>query len=87
MHEPATLIHVDGVPTDTDRISAALPSDLLEQVRKRVRILALLLLAAFASDLVIWAGAVIWAALTGKVLPAEFYDPRTFLWLDRGQGA
>ena len=58
MREQATLLHVAEGPTDS-QLSLALPLDLLEQVRKRVRILALLLLAAFASDLIFAAGTVI----------------------------
>ena len=58
MSEHVTLFHVAEGPTDSS-ISSALPPDLLEQVRKRVRILALLLLAAFAADLVFAVGTAI----------------------------
>jgi serine/threonine-protein kinase len=68
MPERATLFHVAEGPTDSS-ISLALPPDLVEQVRKRIRILALLLLAAFASDLVFAVGTAISLLLNdGSVL-------------------
>jgi len=73
MPERATLIHVAESPTDS-QISLALPPDLLEQVRKRVRILALLLLAAFASDLVFAAGWAISLLLTEGSVPRELVE-------------
>ena len=80
MPDHVTLLRPDS-PPDSARVSAALPRDLLDQVRKRVRILALLLLAAFASDLVIAAGIVFNAWLSTGSLPPEAYtaDAR-FLW-------
>jgi len=42
MHEHVTLLHPDQPSTRGSRLSA-LPADLLEQVRGRVRLLALLL--------------------------------------------
>jgi hypothetical protein len=50
MHEPVTLLGPQpATPAEASSLSA-LPRDLLEQVRGRVRLLALLLLAAFAFD-------------------------------------
>ena len=69
MPDHVTLLRPDARP-DSGGISGALPADLLEQVRRRVRILALLLLAAFASDLVIAAAIVVNTWLTaGTLLP------------------
>jgi len=68
MSERATVFQVAEGPTGSS-LSSALPPDLLEQVRKRVRILALLLLAAFASDLVFAIGTAISLLLNdGSVL-------------------
>ena len=64
----ATLVHVADGPTDSS-ISLALPPDLLEQVRKRIRILALLLLAAFGIELVVAVGTAISLLLTDGSLP------------------
>lgn len=80
MQQPATLIHVDGVPTDSAHLSAALPADFLEQVRRRLRILVVLLLAAFSTDLIIAAGTFVLAALTERTLPPEIVDSSVFLW-------
>jgi len=64
----ATLVHVAEGPTDSS-ISLALPPDLLEQVRKRIRILALLLLAAFGIELVVAVGTAISLLLADGSLP------------------
>ncbi len=80
MREQATLLHVAEGPTDS-RISLALPPDLLKQVRKRVRILALLLLAAFASDLVFAVGSVISLLLTGGSVSAALVEDGTLFYL------
>lgn len=80
MPEHATLIHVAEGPTDS-RISLALPPDLLEQVRKRVRILALLLLAAFSIDLVFAAWTVISLLLSGGSLSAGLVEDGTLFYI------
>jgi eukaryotic-like serine/threonine-protein kinase len=49
MHEQVTLLGPQATPGETPRVSA-LPRDLLEQVRGRVRLLAGLLLIGFALD-------------------------------------
>nr|MDP2482633.1 hypothetical protein [Candidatus Palauibacterales bacterium] len=68
MPESATLVHVTGTSPDLS-ISSGLPPDLLEQVRKRVRVLALLLLAAFGSDLVIALGIALSSLFSAGSLP------------------
>ena len=80
MREQATLLHVAEGPTDS-RISLALPPDLLKQVRRRVRILALLLLAAFASDLVFAVGSVISLLLAGGSVSAALVEDGTLFYL------
>jgi hypothetical protein len=58
MQEHVTLLPPDARPPDSRGFPASLPPDLLEQVRGRVRLLALLLLVGFAFDpvmyLVVW---------------------------------
>jgi hypothetical protein len=50
MRRNVTLFRPDAMRTDVRPISAALPSDLQDQVRKRVRMLAGLLLLSFSLD-------------------------------------
>ena len=58
MHEHVTLLAPEAHSPDSKGISSSLPPDLLEQIRGRVRLLALLLLIGFAFDpllyLVVW---------------------------------
>ncbi len=79
MREPTTLIPANGAFTDESRLSAALPTDLLEQVRRRVRILAILLLIGFGLDLVVWIGREAWAAATG-LPPLTTFPGSLFQW-------
>ena len=87
MHEHVTLMRPDASSGDPRRISSALPRDLLEQVRGRVRLLALLVLAASAFDpllfLVFW----VVARVTGQQLPAEFYAGAPFRLAEVGTAA
>ena len=57
MHEQVTLLQPDLTPGETPRLSA-LPRDLLEQVRSRVRVLAIILGIGFSLDpamyIVVW---------------------------------
>jgi len=56
MSEHVTLLLPDAPqPRDPRGISSAFPPELLDQVRRRVRLLALLMLAAFGLDLVVYA--------------------------------
>ena len=50
MHEHVTFLRPEPASADPRRISASLPADLLEQVRGRVRLLAVFLLIGFAFD-------------------------------------
>ena len=50
MQEHVTLLGPSELPFDGRGLSSSLPPDLLEQVRGRVRLLALLLLIAFSFD-------------------------------------
>jgi len=50
LQEHVTLLPPEARPQDSKGISASLPPDLLEQVRARVRVLALILLIAFSFE-------------------------------------
>jgi serine/threonine-protein kinase len=56
-------------PSDEGGISTALPPDLLEQVRGRVRLLAALLFVSFAFDPLVYLGVGIVSLATGQQLP------------------
>jgi serine/threonine-protein kinase len=91
MREHVTLLRPeaqpDSGPSDARGISSALPPDLLEQVRGRVQLLALLLLVAFVFDptlsVVTWIG----AALTRSALPPDFFVTRWFEGVDLAAAA
>ena len=54
LQEHVTLLPPEARPQDSKGISASLPPDLMEQVRSRVGVLALLLFIAFAFDPVLY---------------------------------
>jgi serine/threonine-protein kinase len=56
MHEHATLLRPAAHSPAGEGISSAFPPEVLEQVRARVRLLSVLILVAFAFDLVVYAG-------------------------------
>ncbi|MFL5517332.1 MAG: serine/threonine-protein kinase [Gemmatimonadales bacterium] len=80
MDHPVTLVHPEeptpGAP------SSALPDDLLEQMRGRVRLLALLMLAAFAIDPILFFGAQALAKFQGRIIPDEVQRDAAFYWCD-----
>jgi len=84
MTKPSNFLRPAAPPSDDRRISSALPSDLLDAVRVRIRLLALLLLVAFAFDPVIFAGALIVSAITGNPLSSEFLATAPFQWISLG---
>ena len=85
--EHVTLIRPDARPPSSRGISSALPPDLLEQVRGRVRLLALCLLVAFAFDPVLFFG--IWGLTTllHKPQGSEFWANLPFQWVNLAAGA
>ena len=77
MHAQETLLRPEALSPVAHGISSAFPSDVLEQVRGRVRLLALLILVAFAFDLVVYVGN--WTAiLFGYHLPDSFFHTGGF---------
>jgi len=71
MADHVTLLRPEA-QSGSSSASLSLPADLLAQVRGRVRILAILLLVAFGSDLVIAGIIVAGAILGGPPLPADW---------------
>ena len=84
MDKHVTLLRADRTSPDSERISTALPPDLLEQVRGRVRLLALFLVIGFAIDPIQYF--ISWgvAALAGVQLPNDFYQRLPFQWANLG---
>jgi eukaryotic-like serine/threonine-protein kinase len=71
MQEHVTLLPPDERPPDSGRVSFALPPDLMEHVRGRVRLLALLVLIGFAFDPVFYLINWVIAKLVGFPLVVE----------------
>jgi serine/threonine-protein kinase len=85
MAEHVTLLRPDTSPPSTERgLSSALPPDLLEQVRGRVRLLALFLMIGFAIDPVLYFANYGAAALIGVQLPSDFFKRLPFQWGNLG---
>ena len=79
MSERVTLLLPDAPqPRDPRGISSVFPPELLDQVRGRVRLLALLMLAAFGLDLIVYA--LNWApVLAGYPPPSDVVEPWAML--------
>ena len=77
MDEQLTVLRPAAHSPDGQRISSAFPPEILEQIRGRVRLLSLLILVAFAFDLVIYFGN--WLAiLVGYPVPSGFFETGAF---------
>ncbi len=84
MLEHVTLLRPEA-PTPEDRgLSASLPHDLLEQVRGRLRMLALLVIIGFAIDPVLFFGALLVSRLTGSGIAPEYVRQIVFYLADVG---
>src|SRR5215216_5219220 len=82
MHEHVTLLPPDTASSQARGTSSTLPLDLLEQVRGRVRLLALLMMFGFALDPILFFGGWAVTRLSGGSLPAEFFRDALFYWGD-----
>jgi eukaryotic-like serine/threonine-protein kinase len=82
MQEHVTLLQPEQPAPGSAGMSSALPPDLLEQVRGRVRLLAALLLAGFAFDPLIFLLTWTVSRLTGTPLPPEISNDVPFLQAD-----
>ncbi len=84
MQEHVTLLGPEESPADVRGLSSSLPPDLMEQVRGRVRPLALLLLVAFSFDPLVYFS--MWAIATVAGYPV-ILGPVGFRLLDLGMVA
>ena len=84
MHEHITLLRPDEARSESRQVLSALPRDLLEQVRGRVRFLTLVLLVAFALEPVIFLGTMAATVVTGHALPADVGSTLLFQWVNVG---
>jgi eukaryotic-like serine/threonine-protein kinase len=84
MHRAATLVHPAEPARSDAGASSGIPRDLLEQMRGRVRLLALLMLVAFALDPLLFFGSQAVARLQGRAVPAEVLRDAVFYWCDIG---
>lgn len=84
MYEHVTLLRPDPRPSGSGGVSGSLPPDLLEQVRGRVALLAVLMLIAFVLDPIVFFTYWSIASLSGHALTAEFYDHLPFQWSSLG---
>ena len=80
MQGHVTQLRREARTPDSRDVSTALPPDLLEQVRGRVRLLAALLLAAFSFDIVIYLAETLVAALQGTGAPGR--NDSAFQWVN-----
>jgi eukaryotic-like serine/threonine-protein kinase len=81
MHEQVTLLGPRAPTGGSSRVSA-LPPDLLDQVRGRVRLLSLLLLCAFSVAPILFILSWTVGTLRGDQVPQEFYDRAGFVLSD-----
>ena len=85
MHENVTLLRPGVSPPSSQRgLSSALPPDLLEQVRGRLRLLALFLVVGYAIDPVMYFANYGVAALIDYQLPSDFFRRMPFQWANLG---
>ena len=85
MHEQVTLLGPDVPSKGSSRISA-LPPDLLDQVRGRVRLLSLLLLCGFSVGPILFAVSWLVGTLMGDQVPQKFLDRMGFVLADAAAG-
>ena len=84
MDDHVTLVRPVAPAASTRGASSALPPDLLDQVRGRLALLALLMAFAFALDPLLFFGARLAATLRGVPLPADFSRDASFYVADLG---
>jgi hypothetical protein len=82
MDKQVTLLPPAVQPERGQGVSSALPADLLEQVRGRLRLIALLMLVAFAIDPLLFFGRWAVAAIEGGTLPGDFVRDAPFYLAD-----
>src|SRR5215208_594575 len=81
MDQRVTRVQPDVPSRGSQGLSSTLPPDLLEQVRGRLGLLALLMMVAFALDPLLYFGG--WAAITlNEGAPSEYFRDLGFYWGD-----
>jgi serine/threonine-protein kinase len=86
MHEQVTLLGPQAPSRDSSHISA-LPPDLLDQVRGRVRLLSLLFLCGFSVGPVLFLVSWLVGTLLGDQVPQKFLDRAGFVLADAAGAA
>ena len=84
MEGMTSLFRTVGPRPTPQGVSSALPSDLLERVRGRVRLLSFLIFLAFSFDLVFFAVEWVTASLAHRPMAAESLSNATFQWVNLG---
>jgi serine/threonine-protein kinase len=84
MDQQVTLVHPGDRSRTDPGASSGLPRDLLEQMRGRVRLLALLMLAASSLDPLLFFGGWAVATVGGQALPPDFLRDASYYWSDVG---
>ena len=84
MQDHVTLLRPEAPRPEDRGLSASLPHDLLEQVRARVRMLALLVIIGFAIDPLLFFGSMLVARLSGSAVPPEYVRQVAFYVADIG---
>jgi serine/threonine-protein kinase len=82
MNDHVTVVRLDTRPGRTPGSSAPLPRDLLEQVRRRVQMLSLLMLVAFAIDPTLALVTLLGSMLSGDPLSQNVYVSFGLRWVD-----
>jgi hypothetical protein len=84
LQEEVTVLRPGPDSRDAGGISSSLPADLMDQVRGRVRLLALLLLAAFLFDPLLYGVTWVLASLTGHPLQSDVFARLGFITMNMG---
>jgi hypothetical protein len=82
MHEHVTLLAPEGPSSGGRRTWSSLPPDLLDQVRARIRLLALLMMIGFGLDPLLFFGGWLAITLNEGSPPPEFFRDAFFYWGD-----
>ncbi len=82
MHEHVTLLAPESPSPGARRTWSSLPPDLLDQVRARIRLLALLMMIGFGLDPLLFFGGWVAISLNEGSPPPEFFRDAFFYWGD-----
>lgn len=82
--ELVTLVRPDPRTPVGRRLSSSFPSDLFEQARGRLRLLAGFFMCAFAFDMLVFVGLLVYSNLAGRPLPPGVIRTGGFQWVNLG---